>query len=205
MIILALPLSANFCVSSCNSKNLPDYYMNDNFRSYVDFPKGSYWIYEETLTGGKSDSMYLYEREYSTDRSGKYVDYHYDWINLKFFRSYYRDTLKGTSKLDVFIKKGYYYAENPSIYSDVNVQYFTEIGGINFSYDYPGSKILYKDSLESYKVIGVDYKQVKVFENLIKRYEKQPKIIYYAKNVGVIKKELFNGEVWELKKYFINK
>jgi len=41
--------------------------------------------------------------------------------------------------------------------------------------------------------------------NKIKSYDTQPQTIYYAKNIGVIKKELFNGQVWELKRYFINK
>lgn len=121
---------------SCFKKHLPTYHMDENFRSYVDFPKGSYWIYEETITGRKRDSMYLFEREYRTDESGRYEDYNYDRIDLKFFRSFYLDTLKGAGGGDIYINTGFYYAENPSIYSNINVQYFSGKGGIKYTYDY---------------------------------------------------------------------
>ncbi len=199
--VLIIFFGINMCQSCIKKKNLPDYYMDENFRSYVDFPKGSYWIYEETLTGGKSDSIYLFEREYSTDRSGKYVDYNYDRIDLKFFRSYYKDTMVAAGGGGENTSLGFHYTED----SPYNVQYFSGAGGVKSIYDFTGYKTTYKDSLASYKVNAVDFKQVKVFEKQVKNYDRQPKIIYYAKNIGVIKKELFNGDVWELKKYFINK
>jgi len=50
---------------------------------------------------------------------------------------------------------------------------------------------------------GNNFYEIRVFENL-KQYNNQPKKFYYARNVGLIKIELFDGTIWEIKKYFIN-
>jgi len=124
---LILLFGINFC-QSCIKKNLPDYYMDENFRSYVDFPKGSYWIYQEKMGSGKSDSIYLYQREYTTDTRGRYADFNYDRINLRFYSSNYNDTLRAGGGSDVYINSGFFYYEVPSYFLTTNVQYFSGKG-----------------------------------------------------------------------------
>ena len=51
---------------------------------------------------------------------------------------------------------------------------------------------------------GTPYGAVRIFENLAAPSSPtQPKELWYAKNIGIIRKELFNGEVWFLDRYFV--
>jgi len=60
--------------------------------------------------------------------------------------------------------------------------------------------VAYHDSLE---IQGRYYTEVKIFEHLTKMGEAYPQKIYWAKHIGRIRYELFNGEVWNLKEYSI--
>jgi len=48
------------------------------------------------------------------------------------------------------------------------------------------------------------FKKVKIFKNLTQQYAREPKKLFYAENVGIIKKEMFDSTVWKLKNYHIN-
>jgi hypothetical protein len=65
--------------------------------------------------------------------------------------------------------------------------------------------LIYESHAEAMDINGVTYYSVMVFKHNIMIQPNQAERIFYAKNVGVIRRELFNGEVWQLKKYFINK
>jgi hypothetical protein len=68
------------------------------------------------------------------------------------------------------------------------------------------SELLYSQHISQLEVEGVAYDDIKVFENLneIQNIRVIYKV-YHARHVGVIRKELYNGQVWNLKRYFINK
>ncbi len=58
-----------------------------------------------------------------------------------------------------------------------------------------------KDSIEFNNQKFFD---VKIFENKFQEYSYQPRRTYYAKHVGLVRKELFNGEVWNLIRYQVS-
>jgi hypothetical protein len=208
LISVILLLSANKgCTPSCNKDELPTYLMDENFKSYVDFPVGSYWTYQEISDIKLIDSIYLFKREYFVDNSGT-LSYNSDLFSSKYSSSYYKDTSNASgSGIDLSYINIFSYREFPlKISLAYNTQYFSGEKGVGYIYTpNDASKILYKDSLAAFTVNSVSYPQVKVFENLIKNYDRQPRVIHYAKNVGVIRKELFNGQIWELQRYFIKK
>ena len=57
---------------------------------------------------------------------------------------------------------------------------------------------------DSLRIFNGAYLAVKKFENLNQKGQFQPKFIWYAKNVGIIKKEMFDSTIWKLKSYHIN-
>ncbi len=73
---------------------------------------------------------------------------------------------------------------------------------MNFAED---SEVKYIGQLPSYYANGVAYTDVKVFENLIAAHTNLPRKLYFARGVGIIRKELFNGQNWELRRYHINR
>ncbi|MBL4715622.1 MAG: hypothetical protein JKX95_03225, partial [Bacteroidia bacterium] len=83
------------------------------------------------------------------------------------------------------------------------------IGGIShfFSQDPVGTesddKLIYGSYEDSVIVNGNTFTKTKVFkftENYIQDY---PQKIYYSSNIGIIKKEMYDGTIWELKKYSV--
>jgi len=90
---LILLFGINIC-QSCIKKNLPDYYMDESFKSYVDFPKGSYWIYNEMNTNNR-DSVFLFARKYFIVTNSRAYNYNYDEVDTKYFSSAINDTLSG--------------------------------------------------------------------------------------------------------------
>jgi hypothetical protein len=207
LISVILLLSANKgCTPACNKDELPTYLMDENFKSYVDFPVGSYWIYQEISDNKLIDSVRILKRMYYIDNSGKVAGFKYDLFDLRIFSSYSNIEMNGVGVAKFYINDGSTYTEVPAISGSDNTQFFSTQKGVGFELSVSdGSKVLYKDSLLTYTVNNVSYPQVKVFENLIESYATQPRVIYYAKNVGVIRKELFNGQIWELQRYFINR
>ncbi len=91
-IFLIIPLSADFCIPS-KKENRRVYLMNEEFKSYVVFPKGSYWVYEEKNSGAQ-DSIYILEK-YLNIGSYKYYDYDYESLAYYLYSSYTKDTLYG--------------------------------------------------------------------------------------------------------------
>ena len=66
----------------------------------------------------------------------------------------------------------------------------------------PSQKIIYKQTLDTFNVNGKSYFNVKMFEHLVAPTNlKLPKMLWYVKNVGVVKNQLYNGQVWSLRRF----
>ena len=63
---------------------------------------------------------------------------------------------------------------------------------------------LIADRIDSLTIGNEVFTKVKKFSKTRHTYNLIPEVTYYAPNVGLIRKELFNGDVWNLKEYFIN-
>jgi hypothetical protein len=201
--VLTILLSSFAC---CDNENAPTYLLDNDFKGHIVFPIGSYWIYTDEV--GRKDSVLLYQLSIELIDSRKIHNYNYQLLKQNLSSSFHKDTLfwgSGTEKdrnSDTVIHE---YSER--FLSNVivtNVQFFNNVKpGTQFTFS-ANNEVKYLEELESFTIDGVNYHNVRVFENLKMEDDRLPQKVYYAKNVGIIRKELFNGQVWNLKRYFIN-
>jgi hypothetical protein len=67
--------------SSCK-KTYDHYTISDDFRSWLDYNRGSYWIYKNE-NSGKNDSTSVWDRNYETSDAQKGNGYYFDYIDTK--------------------------------------------------------------------------------------------------------------------------
>ncbi|MBX9851379.1 MAG: hypothetical protein K2X86_06425 [Cytophagaceae bacterium] len=191
--------------TSCKKeKERPVYYMDQEFKNYTLFPVGSYWVYENSASG-MEDSIYLYWQEYKVYEPNNF-NFNFEGFKQTLSSSYYQDTITGGG--DAFDKKNKGYDTFAERYISnflvVNIQFFSP-ASVKDTFNYNESmRTVYETYYDSLLVEGVWFKEVRLFNNLYQEASSQPKYIYYSKNVGVIRKELFNGQIWNLKRYHIN-
>ena len=79
---------------------------------------------------------------------------------------------------------------------------FFSLKPVGYILDLSGSLKMKYDTVRDVLVDSLPYTNVKIFQNLVTpSNHKLPRELWYAKNVGLVRKELFNGEVWNLTKY----
>ena len=202
-IILLFLLFVTF--SSCskhNNKEFPIYYNDQEFKDYTIFPATSYWIYVDSASRA-IDSMYLMTQKVSIYDGVYHNDYPYERFENYYFSSYNNDTIYETSNM-LINKPG------PSIsvlwqrkaIALTNLYFSNCIVGDILTWNHNLKYAAYKDSLTLSN--GKSYKSVKQFTTI------QPdggEVLngYYSKRVGMIRKELYNGQVWNLQRYYIAK
>lgn len=72
---------------------------------------------------------------------------------------------------------------------------------IDTTFQNPGISIQHFDSLQ-FSRTGIIYHDVIMYSNNSSVENNWIKTEYYAKNIGVIRREMFNGETWELQDYY---
>jgi hypothetical protein len=191
---------------SCHRKDpvYPTYYMDQEFKDYCVFPVGSYWVYEDSLSGS-IDSVYLYRQDYVMDNTTNAVAFNFENFTRYMFSSYYNDTLFGSGGAD------HYPYNNSCSFSERYLSNYGHINNIFFSNKdtgtiYQSNQNIYIQYTCFYDSLSFTafFKKVKVFKNLQQEAPDLPEKIYHARNVGVIRRELFNGQVWNLIRYHIN-
>ena len=176
--LLILIISILFLASSCKKK--PTYYMPQEFKDYVDFPVGSYWVYEDSVSGIK-DSIYLYGRNLTIYELNNFYC-NCEKLEQNFYSSY-NNHLRAQSWL---------ISDDPSFYVYRGYGYYTMRKNGNVEY------IINYDSL---KIIDEWYKNVYCIYN----YANDKTYYYWVKYIGLIKKEnADSSENWLLKSYHIN-
>jgi hypothetical protein len=176
------------------------------FLSYFAFPNGSWWTYKEINTN-KTDSIYIsnysIEKIHNT-KDDKYYEMLYLTLNSKsetihgsanpfYFTSEPKDSMK------YLYRELYYYGIN---YSAERFFYPTnprqKLRGSN-------TKLYTKILYDTISIQGKLYRDVYQTYNDTSEYYNKIKSEYYCRNVGVIKREHFDGTTWELTNYHINK
>lgn len=192
LLILLLPLLLG---SNCCKKNKKTYYMDQEFKDYIVFNSGSYWVYQDSLDSSKIDSVTLTSQEIEIVET-KHFDFDYEAI----YQNYY--STKSTYLTNGNVIGGELDKTNLS-------SYIFSIGGIThfFSQASIGEindvELLYENYLDSININNNAFNKVKIFkfqEDYISNY---PEKIYYSSHVGIIKKEMYDGTVWELIRYNI--
>ena len=175
------------CIASdCDRDNRPTYYMTQDFKDYVMYPVGSYWVYVDSISG-ETDSIVLTEQETFIEEPGDFWDFYWENIRQKIYSSYYNRFISAGGEI---------YCEHPLVYSYYGWgQYLSTENGLSSidAYEY-----LYYDSL---KINEKWYYNVKCY------YKKNAGISsFWALGIGIIRKEdtIINNKIWNLKSYHIN-
>jgi hypothetical protein len=194
--ILFLILAIICCIAAdCGKDNdKPTYYMPQDFKDYVMYPVGSYWIYEDSVSGD-IDSIYLLSYETYIFETGHSSSFNYERLEQTFYSSYWLKQCLGISMVE--------YNTNPLIYIYKGLlgYYFGDCNvGTNIQH---GEYLAYSDSL---KINNKWYKTVKCFSYT---YNQKFSKYYWSKDIGGIRKEEYTSStdtimVWNLKKYYIN-
>ncbi len=220
-------------LNGCNREENRIVYLPEDFKNCFDFPIGSWWQYaindtltdtlvldciytgilkpyssdigEEAFTACYKSSIYgnfdisnvihLYDRETVNNGDETYVSF--DWYNwtiyydivhienpipsLKYFGDgvFGMQDIQELSKDYQFLNTGYYFLERISDTLFLNKTF----------------------ELRVFTSVEVD----KLPSHLKQNSDKLPPYrVYYAHKIGLIRKEMYNGDVWELKEYFIN-
>lgn len=202
--VIILLTSALSCSNCERNENVPIYYMSDEFKSYVVFPKGSYWVYEE-VSSQALDSVYLYRSTIEIKNESDKLGYNYQEFLGIYKSSYLSDSISGFAYPEFDDQKFYEYTEGSlSDFLNRPIIFFGD-NSVGYKHKYTDDfTVEYEAFLESMEIQGEVYGNVKVFKHNIQYFSYQSERIYFAKDIGIIKRELFNGQVWELKRHFIN-
>ncbi|MBI4647496.1 MAG: hypothetical protein HY738_13130 [Bacteroidia bacterium] len=198
------------CISAecCKEKESPTYYMPQEFKDYVVFPQGSYWIYEDSISE-KMDSIILQTQTTKILEPPSYNDWGYnyeclvDWV----YSSYKNQTIFREGKYNEYIannKNNSYIYYTGSYTGSFSPLFISNIaigkGSDGLIYELFNDSIIINDNL---------YKDVKVFSTIGQYNNSFFLRTYYSRHIGLIKviitkTDTSGTKVWELKKYHIN-
>lgn len=199
IIFLSIGSMCSTCVS-CGPDG-PTYFLDEEITEYVVFKNGSYWVYEE-INSNQVDSLKLFSAEVFIQNGQSRFGFNFQKYTELTTSTLSGDTLSGLAVLD-FSKKNF------SVFTrgSTNINRIFDRPVLFFSNQPTGyifnpnedDLVEYVEFLDSYTVLGTEYLDIMVFEHKKNYFLDQPKKIYYARGIGIIKKELFNGKVWQLK------
>ncbi len=198
--LLTVSLTAMWC-----KKSDPTYYtpLSQEFLSYFAFPKGSWWVYKEINTGA-IDSIYVerfnIENQSDPKGGGGNAQSLIYYLNGGKYKSYggAGGGKSNTSDTVEYIYVESYYGINGFTYSAQRFLYPTWPGKL-------GTDIYILKHFDSTNIQGNFYHEVYVTAYTSQSYQDPIKSEYYCKNVGVIRREFYDGTIWELTKYHLNK
>ncbi len=195
-----LLLSTAVLFTACPSKKdkseeKPTYYLNQMMKDYVIFPVGSWWVYEDSASGVLDTITVTYSNNKMVDRSNLDIIYEYQLINYN--SSYYKTEILAGARGGM----NYTYDESPPPTFKPTIMFF--------SYPEGDSLLLYsgyliREKLNNLQIKDSAYNEVLKFTTTKFQHNLVPEFTYYAPHVGLIRKQLFNATVWNLKTYFIN-
>ncbi|MFN3403309.1 MAG: hypothetical protein ACK40G_04385 [Cytophagaceae bacterium] len=145
------------------------------------------------------DSLYLYQRSKEIVNSRK-LSYIREVFSYHLFSSHFHDTI---------LSIGGALNENLTSNTQFYLRYYHAAFTTFFSYGFPGDSldlcesmiVRYNNFHDSLLVSRKYYYQVKEFEILIYQGGILPRKVFYAPNIGIIRKENFDGSIWNLKRY----
>jgi hypothetical protein len=198
---LLLALVPLLMATTCNKKEkeYPTYYMDQEFKDYTLFKVGSYWVYQDSASK-QIDSVYLYKQEITINDRRKAVNYNYEQFTENLKSSLY-DTLVGEG-LKLSESGGF-------VYGILRLNDFTNYASSYFQTPTIGELdplyriIKYQTYRNDTTISNKNYTQVKVFEANQQSFSYQSHKIFYSKHLGLVRKELFNGEVWNLIRHHV--
>ena len=199
LLLLALPCLALQCdPDTKDDEQKPTYYMSEEFKDYVLFPEGSWWVYKNQY--GQLDTVKIIWQEIEVENSNHFAS-KIQTFQHHLYSSFVNDTFYGGG--GARLKGGDPMGYNQGSKYSFSYLFFTakDTGEL---YYHETKECKYVRKLIKYKINNSKFNHVKVFKTFEKKYYQQPNRIYWAKDVGPIKKVLFDSTVWKLKNYHIN-
>jgi len=189
LLILFPVLMGSNCRDDCNEP-VPFHKLDKDFLSYCVFPEGSWWVYEEEISG-EIDSTYIISKESGRKEGilgrGCNVKYEYEYITIQ--QVINEDVIFcHASPRIVDVNTVWYYA-----YSKSSVIHF---------FKFPDNrdtlrKDFFRTRYDSLIVSGKSY--MNVVEIRSGSYSE-----FYSKDVGQIRRGFKDSTKWNLIKYHIN-
>ncbi len=197
LLLLLFPLCA------CLKEAGKNYYLHQDARDYAVFQQDSRWVYQNA-NNAQIDTNTILNSALEM-KTSLILQYHYEVHYSTLKSSWYRENLVYTAianadeinRTAISLK----YAAHLWLSKDIfaaNLQVNQAIF----------EKVLYVKHYPVYEVAGKTYTDVREFEAIYppdytqqeidKIDQRTPQRVWYARHVGIIKKQLFNGETWHL-------
>jgi hypothetical protein len=182
-----IPLVLLFFLTACKCKDGMTFLLDEEFKSYTDFPEGSWWVYEKVGDPSVTDSIYLYRRTERLDPPRGSCD-EYQVV-------YHR--LMATT------------ADNLNEIS-LNSRHYMDTSNYLRSGLWHGAQFLFTKKtgsdplaiVESRIINGVEFDSTITFHHRPSDYFLSET---YARNIGVVRRMYQDSSLFEIKKYFINR
>lgn len=174
------------------------YMVPDEFKKYFYFPKGSYWIYKNQ--NNEVDTLKLVSARKSIQGGAPEDGASVEEILIEY-------EAKNFSR---FTAKTYWHTKSRVEFCCLfrNKNYFIDLSSENEKTNYSGCNVAVnwhqEDSIIVRDITYYNVHVVEVDSNDFYTQQTDPSLCYFVKNVGMIKKKLFNGTVWEIVEYKIN-
>lgn len=202
LLIICLLTLVFFC---CKDKERQTIYIDQETKDYCDFKTGSWWIYKEEKSGiVDTISVYNYENKIVSIEELSHVDFEQTRA-FTIWSLYGHDLTKASPLIKIAADDGINIKatveeQYPYAISYPSIIYYTLVTIGSKIEIYAGDEIKYENYHDSMELQGRTYYQVKEFSTSAFSSKKQ-KSIFWAKNIGRIRYETFDGEIWNLINY----
>ncbi len=207
-IIHGLMILTICCVSGCRCKDSekPTVFVPEEIKLYVDFPTGSWWVYENIGNPEIRDSIYIYDDRstlWDSDQECLFWeqrDYYYVNLGGHNFDSLRTEVVQFSGVIED--QTDFYYLisfiKNGILGQSSTLLFYPNDKGDKANYATP-AEIVNKQATQT--INGVEY------SNTITTFHPDPQYVIsevYAENVGVVMRVYPDSSVFVLKDYFIN-
>ncbi|CAN5877548.1 hypothetical protein BH11BAC7_BH11BAC7_15220 [soil metagenome] len=174
--------------------------LNPEFKAWCSYKPGSWWTYKE-LASTNRDSMWVsyYSEEKDDGPDGFYyykLVIHISSANDSFGTHWYYGEPSHTDHSQLALVENYSFGQGTMsegrFYFSINSPLVLPPG---FTFTQLDSFVL-SSSFDTYYNVTKITRQLPEYGNWIKTE-------YYARNIGVIRREMFNGEIWEVENFNI--
>ncbi len=193
------------CLSSCTPIGIgpypvrPTQYIPKDFKDYADFKSGSYWVYENTANASDIDSVTITSHVQRVEGQPDGLapcEQITDQIHSSATGNYFAST--GIEPDSVYCD----YTLTDATGNHSQIIYFTadHVGEVEMLF----GNLEYMDFKDTLSIGNSVYKSVKEFKIIGKPVSSTilPSV-YWAKNIGIIRKTTPDGKIWNLIRYHV--
>ena len=198
--LISILASVLFLSSCCQDSET--YMVPESFKQYFYFPAGSWWVYKNQF--GVFDTLSIQSVESEIERLQVEDCNKFERLSIK-----YHSTVSGDMKAGIVCRDKdvfFFCFSNPENCFFNNITNMPILAG-NEHRSFACNSQIDWSMVDLLRVGELIYSDVYFNQSIFisQMYDTYPVNCFFAKNVGLIKKELKNGQIWELVDYRINK